>query len=146
MPSMKFKPKQAHRTDERAGKQAGLEMAEQFHELVEHADPRTAGVDETRHALIDADGIGIGKAERPIGVDVDVHPAGAQIVAGHIDDLGAGGGIARTDMLYLAAPPHERPRPCRSPVRRPERAPPFRTKESVAEFMMTLLAVRDFAY
>ena len=84
------------------GKQAGLEMAEQFHELIEHADPRATGVDETRHALIDADGVGIGEAQRPIGVDMDVHPAGAQIVAGHIDDLGAGRGFARTDMLDLA--------------------------------------------
>ena len=76
---------QAHRTDERTGIKAGLEMAEQLHELVEHADARPAGIDEARDALIDADRIGIGKAERAVGVNVDVDPAGADILPGYVD-------------------------------------------------------------
>ena len=34
---------------------------------------------------------------------MDVDPARAYIIAGNIDNLGAGFGVARTDMLYLAA-------------------------------------------
>ena len=55
-----------------------------------------------RDALIDADGIGIGKTQRAIGVDVDVYPAGTKIVAGHIDDLRIRGNVPRTHELDLA--------------------------------------------
>ena len=55
-----------------------------------------------RDALIDADGIGIGKTERAIGVHMDVDPAGTQIVAGHIDDLRVRSNVARAHKLDLA--------------------------------------------
>ena len=64
--------------------------------------PGTAGVDEGRDALIDADRVGIRKTERAVGVHVDVDPAGAQIVAGHIDDLRIRRDVPRTDKLDLA--------------------------------------------
>ena len=75
---------------------------QQLHELIEHADARTAGVDKARDALIDADRIGIGKAQRPVGVHVDVDPAGAQIVTGHIDDFGVRSDVPRAHKLNLA--------------------------------------------
>ena len=73
---------QAHGADERTAVEIGLERAHDCDELVERIDARTACLDEGGDAVIDADAVGIGEAERAVGVDVNVDPAGRQVVAG----------------------------------------------------------------
>ena len=76
-----------HRPNERADVKIGFERVHDRHELVERVDPRTAGLDKRRHALIHADAVGVGEAERAISVDVNVDPSGREIAAGKIYDL-----------------------------------------------------------
>src|SRR5262245_26742657 len=78
--------KQAHRTNEGARIKTGFKIAQERHELVEHADTRTARVDKAGDALIHANRIRIGKAQRAVGVHVDVDPASAEILSGNVND------------------------------------------------------------
>ena len=81
----------AERPDVRTGIKRRLGLAfEQRQELVECADAGTAGLDIGRHALADADAVGIGKAQRSIDVNVNVDPARREIGARQIDGLDIG--------------------------------------------------------
>ena len=78
----------AHWSDIGAGVEIGDSVAgKQGGELVHHVDTGTAAVDVSGHALRDADAVGIGEAERPVGMDVNVYPTRAQHVPIEIDDL-----------------------------------------------------------
>ncbi len=78
----------AERPQIRPGVKAGDRApAQQREELVERADAGTARLHIRRHALIDANAVGIGEAERAVDVDVDVDPARGQVAAGEIDYL-----------------------------------------------------------
>ncbi len=84
-------PEDSERPDVRTGIKRGLGPAfEQREELVECADAGPAGLDIGRHALADADAIGIGKAQGSIDVDVNVDPARREIRARQIESLDIG--------------------------------------------------------
>ena len=83
--------KNSERPDVWTGIKRGLGPAfEQRDEFVERADAGPAGLDIGRHALTDADAIGIGKAQRSIDVDVNVDPARREITAREIECLDIG--------------------------------------------------------
>ena len=78
----------SERPDVGTGIKRGLGPAfEQREELVERADAGPAGLDIGRHALADADAVGIGKAQGSVDVDVNVDPARREIGAREIDRL-----------------------------------------------------------
>ena len=84
-------PEDSQRPDVRTGIKRGLGPAfEQREEFVERADAGPAGLDIGRHALADADAIGIGKAEGSIDVNVNVDPARREITAREIESLDIG--------------------------------------------------------
>src|SRR6185503_7652774 len=63
-------------------------LVQEREEFLERADTGPAGLDEGRGALIDADRVRVGEAQRAVGVHVDVDPARAYVAAGDIHHRG----------------------------------------------------------
>src|SRR5262249_24546489 len=91
-----------HRDKQRDILEVVLHTTQQLHELVQHADAWTASVHKRCNALTDTNRIGIGKAQRAIGMHVDIDPSGTKIMTGHIDDFRILAKLARPDKLNLA--------------------------------------------
>ena len=77
-------------------------IPQKFHELIQHTDTRTTGVNKRCNALVDTNGIGICKTQCAVRVHVDVCPSGTKIMTGHVDDFRIRSKLARPHKLNLA--------------------------------------------